>query len=119
MKYIRGIAIIFSVTCLAEWLKYNMPFHISASIYGIILMFLLLSVKVIRVEDVQKVADFFTDSISLMFVPMTVGLIEEWDILREMLIPFCVIIFLSTMLVMVVTGKTAEIFMARRRGKTE
>ena len=39
MKYIRQLAVIFSVTCVAEILKYFIPLPIPASIYGLVLMF--------------------------------------------------------------------------------
>ena len=42
MKYIRQLAIILAVTCVGEFLKSILPFPVPASIYGLVLMLLLL-----------------------------------------------------------------------------
>ena len=48
MKYIRQMTIILSVTCVAEILKYFIPLPIPASIYGLVLMFLLLVTGIVK-----------------------------------------------------------------------
>ena len=108
LKYIRQIAIIFCVTCMAEGIRYLLPFQIPASIYGLILLFGLLATKVIKVEDIYETANFLVEIMPVMFIPATVGLMDSWQALQSMLLPFIVIIALSTWLVMVITGKTAE-----------
>ena len=50
MKYLRQFGIILAVTCAGEIMKYFIPLPIPGSIYGLILMFVLLLTKVIKVE---------------------------------------------------------------------
>ena len=52
----------------------------------------------------------------MMFIPAGVGLMVEWDSLREILVPFAVIIVVTTVLVMAVTGRATQ-WMIRREGK--
>ena len=54
MKYLRQFGIILAVTCAGEIMKYFIPLPIPGSIYGLILMFVLLLAKVIKVEHVKE-----------------------------------------------------------------
>ena len=54
----------------------------------------------------------------LMFIPSAVGLIEKFDELKAILVPFFVITVVSTLAVMTVTGKSAE-WIIRRQKKEE
>ena len=52
MKYIKQFAIILTITCIGEILKYLIDLPIPGSIYGLIIMFLLLLFHVLKPEDV-------------------------------------------------------------------
>ncbi len=58
MKYLRQFGIILAVTCVGEIMKYFIPLPIPGSIYGLILMFVLLLTKVIKVEHVKETGEF-------------------------------------------------------------
>ncbi|MDY2753957.1 MAG: CidA/LrgA family protein, partial [Blautia obeum] len=49
VKYLRQFGIILAVTCAGEIMKYFIPLPIPGSIYGLILMFVLLLLRVIKV----------------------------------------------------------------------
>ena len=51
----------------------------------------------------------------VMFVPAAVGLIESWNSLREVLIPVAIIITVTTVFVMAVTGKVTQAMMNRKK----
>ena len=54
MKYLRQFGIILAVTCAGEIMKYFIPLAIPGSIYGLILMFVLLLTRAIKVEHVKE-----------------------------------------------------------------
>ena len=108
MKYLRQFAIILSVTCIGETLKYLLPFPVPASIYGLVLMFVLLVTKVIRLEDVDSAASFLIEIMPVMFIPAGVGLMTTWENLAPVLLPVSIIMILSTFIVMAVTGKVTD-----------
>ena len=76
MKYLRQFGIILAVTCVGEIMKYFIPLPIPGSIYGLILMFVLLLTKVIKVEHVKETGEFLIEIMPLMFIPAGVGLIS-------------------------------------------
>jgi holin-like protein len=117
MKYIRQLAVIFSVTCVAEILKYFIPLPIPASIYGLVLMFCLLATGIIKLPQVKETANFLIEIMPLMFIPATVGLMDSWATLRPILLPVIVIMTVTMVLVMGVTGCTAQAILRRKEKK--
>lgn len=108
MKYIRQLAIILAVTCAGEVLKSLLPFPVPASIYGLVLMLLLLVTRAVRLESVDSTAVFLIEIMPLMFIPAGVGLMTAWPSLRPVLLPVAVITLLTTFIVMAVTGKVTD-----------
>ena len=116
MKYLRQFSIILLVTCIGEVIRYFVPLPIPGSIYGLVLMFVLLCTKVIHLEDVKEAAVFLIEIMPVMFIPAAAGLINSWGDLQPILIQTIVILVVTTVIVMVVTGKTA-MFMIGKEGK--
>lgn len=79
MKYIRQFVIILFISFIGEVLKYVLPLPIPASIYGLVLMFILLETKVLKVEAVQDAGKFLIEIMPMMFIPAGVGLLNAWD----------------------------------------
>lgn len=120
MKYIRQFVIILFVSFIGEALKYVLPLPIPASIYGLVLMFVLLETKVLKVEAVQDAGKFLIEIMPMMFIPAGVGLLNAWDTLKQVLIPIIVILFASTIVVMGVSGKVTQTMIeAEERKKNE
>lgn len=115
MKYMKQFGIILGVTCVGEILKYFINLPIPASIYGLVLMLVLLGTKCIDVEQVKDVGEFLIEIMSLMFIPAGVGLIEAWSAVKDMLLPICVITAFSTILVMSVSGKVVDHILEKRK----
>lgn len=108
MKYIKQMAIILAVTLMGEVVKYVIPFPIPASIYGLILMFVLLMTNVIKIESVKETGDFLVEIMPVLFIPAAVGLIDMVEELKEMLLPILLVVGPVTLLVMIVAGKTTD-----------
>ena len=117
MKYLRQFGIILAVTCVGEIMKYFIPLPIPGSIYGLILMFVLLLTKVIKVEHVKETGEFLIEIMPLMFIPAGVGLIPSWSQLQPFLVPLLVITVVSTFVVMIVTGKVTDFLISKKEGK--
>ena len=114
MKYIYQFAIILLVSALGELLKYFIPLPIPASIYGLVLMLVLLMTRRVRLESVKETAEFLIEIMPMMFIPAAVGLLVSWEQLQPILVPVLVITVVSTFAVMIVTGKVTD-FLTRDR----
>lgn len=104
MKYIKQFGIIMGISFAGEMLRFLLPFPMPASIYGLLLMFGALCTGILKLEQVENAADFLVEIMPLMFIPAGVGLMEEWEVLSKIWFPFVVIIAVSTVAVMAVTG---------------
>lgn len=114
MKYIKQLFIILLISFLGEVLKYILPFPIPASIYGLVLLFLALQFKILKLEAIRETARFLIEIMPLMFIPAGVGLLDSWGLLRKIIVPVSVITVLSTIVVMVVAGRSTQ-WMIRRK----
>ena len=117
MKLLYQFGVILAVTFVGELLYALLPLPIPASIDGLLVMLICLGTKVVKLSQVKIAADFLIDIMPPMFIPAAVGLIVVWGDLKEILIPVVVITCLSTVIVMVCTGKVTQTLI-RRKQKT-
>ncbi len=104
MKYLKQLLIILAISFVGEALKYFLPLPIPASIYGMVLLFILLLTGVVKLDDVQDVGKFLIEIMPVMFIPAGVGLMASWGVLKPMLVPVVVIIVVSLVFVMGISG---------------
>lgn len=116
MKFMRQLAIIMSISLIAEVMEYLIPLPVAASIYGLILMLIGLITKIIPLHKVEGAADFLVEIMPILFVPPTVGIMASVEALKQMLVPLCVISVVSTVLVMVVTGRVSQRMIRKGNG---
>ena len=117
MKYIKQISIILGVCLIAELLEHLIPLPIAASIYCLVLMLAALMTKVIKLKDVEDVADFLTGNMAIMFIPATVGIMDSVDEMKKMFVPLVVISVVTTLLIMSVTGWVTQAIMRKKGNK--
>ncbi|HIQ95212.1 MAG TPA: CidA/LrgA family protein [Candidatus Limivivens merdigallinarum] len=113
MKLLYQFGVILTITFLGEIMHVILPFPIPASIYGLLLMLVALATKVVKLSQVKVAGDFLLDIMPPMFIPAGVGLLTAWSDLRDVLVPVVVITFVTTILVMVVTGRVAQYVIVR------
>ncbi len=119
MKYLKQFTIILGVSFVGELFKYILPFPIPASIYGMVLMLILLLTGIIKVEDVKDVSGFLIEIMPIMFVPAGVGLMASWSEFAKVIIPMSIITVVVLILVMAVTGKTSQMIINVSKDKKE
>ena len=62
-------------------------------------------------------ADFLVEIMPVMFVPAGVGLLEAWGDLQPIWLPVVIITILTTVIVMVVTGRSTQFVIKKDRRK--
>lgn len=113
MKFIKESAIIFGITLAGEILNAALPLPIPTGVYGLFLLLILLCTGIVKLQDVETAGGFLLDIMPILFVPATVGLMENYVELRAILVPIVVISVVSMLVVMIVTGKVAELIMRK------
>ena len=115
MKYLRQIVIILAFSFVGEALSLLIPLPIPGSIYGIVLLFLALETKLVKLAAIKDVSDFLISFMPVMFIPAATGLMASWDILRANVVAYAVIVVITTVVVMGVSGSITQWII--RRGK--
>ena len=113
----KQFGIIMAVTCVGELMNHYIPLPIPASIYGLVLMLVLLMTKMVKLHQVKESADFLIEIMPLMFIPSCVSLITSWTALKRLLLPLFVLTLLSTFIVMIVTAKVSEWILNKKEAK--
>lgn len=110
MRYLRQFSIILFISLIGEIIHLFISLPIPASIYGLLLMLIGLKTKLIPLNAVEDASMFLIEIMPVMFIPAAVGLLDSWGVLGSMLVPFIVITLVSTILVMVITGRVTQFF---------
>lgn len=118
MKYVIQFLIIAAFAFIGELLHWFIPLPIPASIYGIVLLFIALELKWVKVSDIREVSSFLIAVMPIMFIPAAAGLMESWGAVKSSVWEYTLITIVSTFVVMGVSGAVTQ-FVIRRGKKNE
>ena len=105
MKYVRQFWIILLISAMGEGLHVLIPLPVPASVYGLVIMLIALGTHIIKLEQVKEAAEFLIEIMPVMFIPAGVGLLTAWGVLKPVCVPIVLITVITTVVVMVVTGR--------------
>jgi holin-like protein len=115
MKYLFQLGIIGMISFAAELLHYFISLPIPASVYGIVILFLLLLAGIIKLKQVEEVADFFMVILPILFLAPSVKIMDSVVGIAGSLLQLLLMIVLSTIGVMTVTGLVAKGMVIRKK----
>lgn len=118
MRYLRQFMIIAIISLVGEVLYAVIPLPVPASIYGLVIMLLLLCTKILSLDSIKETGIFLVEIMPILFIPPAVGLMDSWGTLRPILLPVLLIILVVTVVVMVISGHVTQ-FIIRKRGKED
>ena len=113
--YLKQSALIFGFSLLGEALNRLIPLPIPAAVYGLLLLFTALCLKLVKVEHINKISDFLLTILPLLFVSPAVNLLESWNILAPRVIPIVLLVFSSTILVFAVAGVVSQLICGKEK----
>lgn len=106
MKILKQICIIFSLCMFGDLISKILPFPFPGSVIAMLLMFLCLMTKIIKVDQIEEVSTYLMSILPMLFVTTTVSIIQYFDILKEILWKFVFICILSGIITFAVTAYT-------------
>ena len=81
LKYVVSFALIFICLTIGNWIQHLLGVAIPGSIFGMLLLFALLASGFAPVDWVRPGAHLFIRYMMLLFVPISVGLMNHFDML--------------------------------------
>ncbi|WP_058969237.1 CidA/LrgA family protein [Type-D symbiont of Plautia stali] len=106
--YLRAFVIIYAALYAGNGVAALLPITIPGSIIGMLLLFSLLALQILPVEWVKPGCYLLIRYMALLFVPISVGVMGYTDILSAQFGPIVVSCFVSTFLVLLIVGISAE-----------
>lgn len=113
MKYLNQFLIILGFTLVGETLQRVVPLPIPASVYGIALLFLALCFGLVKLEQVKEAGGFLTSILPVLFVGPAVGILENWGLIKDTLIPMVLLVLASTVLTFGISGRITQAIMKK------
>lgn len=111
MKIIKQIGIIFTVCWVSQLIELLLPFDFPASVIGMILLFILLSTKILKIEHIQEKSDFLLSNMAFFFIPAGVSMINYMDILKSNALQLVIICVITTVLTFAATAYSIKLTM--------
>lgn len=114
MKLFRETLIILGIYLIGEILSSALSLPIPGNILGMILLFVLLCTKTIKVEQISTVTNFLLDHLAFFFIPAGVGLMSSMGIIKATWLQLLIVCIVTTIVIIAITGLTVQ-FIAERK----
>ena len=108
MKFFRESILLLSIYFAGEIISKLLNLPIPGNIIGMILLFVLLTSNIIKVEKVENLANFFLDHLAFFFIPASVGLMTSFVSLKGSIFKIILLCILTTIIVIGITGITVQ-----------
>ena len=99
---------IIAISAVSELLAIFIPLPIPASIYGMMLLFLLLMTGVLKLNQVESAANLLLGIMPALFVVNGAGLITSYEQIAENFASWVAVNIASTIVILVTTGILAQ-----------
>ncbi|RLL42944.1 CidA/LrgA family holin-like protein [Oceanobacillus piezotolerans] len=111
------IIILYAFYQIGNWIQFIFNLLIPGSVIGMILLFLLLATNVIKVKWIEAGAAMMNKHLTLFFIPVTVGIMNYFDLFKGRGIILVLITIISTIIVMISSGLISQWLATRKEAK--
>lgn len=111
LKYIKiiiHIALLFGLLFIGDWIQASLNLSIPGSVIGMLLLFALLKLGIIKLNWIQEGTGFILRNLTLFFIPVTIGFINYLELFSGRGILLLLIAVFSTAIVMGVSGGVSQ-----------
>lgn len=115
IRYLAQFVTIFIIFLLGNWLAEWFKIPVPGSIMGMLLLLFALMTGIIKLSWVEDIAQIHIKHITLLFIPLTVGVFDYIGIFRLEGLKLTIILVFSSMTVLLATAFIAEFYEIRRK----
>ena len=116
MKLFREAIIIFGIYLLGVLITDITEVPIPGNVIGMVILFLLLYLKVIKVEQISTISNFFLEHLAFFFIPAGVGLISSFSVIKNIWLQLLIVCFVTTAITMICTGLVVQKIANKKEG---
>ena len=103
IQLVRSLVILYIILLLGNLISHYIPLGIPGSIWGLLLLYLGLTTRIIRLEWIYLGSSLLIRYMAVLFVPVSVGIIKYYDLLvsqwKILLIPNILSTFLTLFII--------------------
>lgn len=98
MKLMLQIGLVFGICLLGQVIAALLPIAFPGSVISMVLLFLLLLFRVVKVDHIKKKADFLLKNMAFFFIPAGVGIVAQFDQIKNSIPALLVVVVVTSIL---------------------
>ncbi|HEC2098454.1 TPA: CidA/LrgA family protein [Klebsiella oxytoca] len=114
-QYVRAFVLIYACLYAGIFLSSLLPIAIPGSIIGMLILFFLLALQILPPQWVNPGCNILIRYMALLFVPIGVGVMQYWDLLRAQFGLVVVSCAISTLVVFLVVSWSSHLVHGERK----
>ncbi|WP_290765248.1 CidA/LrgA family protein [Fibrobacter sp. UBA4297] len=117
MRVLLQLALILGICYAGDLIHDYTGIPVPGNILGMLILLLLLCLKIVKLDQIREVSDFFLKRLSFFFLPPAIGLMLVGDDVKSqwpLLLFLCIVITIATM---AITGWTVQLLSKKSKDK--
>lgn len=106
---------IFGLYAIGEFLSSTFSLPLPGSLIGMLLLLLLLSTHILKLEQIQTVSTFLLTHLPFFFIPAGVALMASFEKIQDLWLPILLVCLVTTILTMGLSGWSIQTLLNRRK----
>ena len=119
MKLYVQLMIIFIISLVGEGISSVLHLPVPGSIIGLVLLFLALQFKLLRLRHISMVGNFLLANMTILFLPPAVGIMDKFQVIAPYLLPIILIVLGAIVLNVCVIAVVVQLLKTRFEGDYE
>ena len=119
MKVYVQLMIIFMISLVGEGISSVFHLSVPGSIIGLVLLFLALQFKLLRLRHISMVGNFLLANMTILFLPPAVGIMDKLQVIAPYLLPIILIVLGAIVLNVCVIAVVVQLIKTRFEGDYE
>ena len=119
MKLYVQLMIIFMISLVGEGISSVFHLPVPGSIIGLVLLFLALQFKILRLRHISMVGNFLLANMTILFLPPAVGIMDKFQVIAPYLLPIILIVLGAIVLNVCVLAVVVQLIKTRFEGDYE
>ena len=119
MKLYVQLMIIFMISLVGEGISSVFHLPVPGSIIGLVLLFLALQFKLLRLRHIRMVGNFLLANMTILFLPPAVGIMDKFQVIAPYLLPIILIVLGAIVLNVCVIAVVVQLIKTRFEGDYE
>ena len=119
MKLYVQLMIIFIISLVGEGISSVLHLPVPGSIIGLVLLFLALQFKLLRLRHISMVGNFLLANMTILFLPPAVGIMDKFQVIAPYLLPIILLVLGAIVLNVCVIAVVVQLLKTRFEGDYE